>query len=161
MGPSSCVGTLGPIDHSPYTVPTLSTDPGPPRNSLQPIVGLAKGDRLETPNNTVRIDRAGSGGRDPAIHQPRLPFPPKKSNASECSTTNKQMLGFGNHFCCHKQTRVAAQSSLEPQLEGVQFQLSSRLNRSSLSLPSPHKSILFRCESIPKLSWGMALFVSR
>ena len=61
MGPSSCVGTLGPIDHSPYTVPTLYRDPGPPRSSLQPIVGLAKGDRLETPNNTVRID-TGMGG---------------------------------------------------------------------------------------------------
>ena len=49
-GPSFCVGTLGPIDHSPYTVPTLYRDPGPPRSNLQRIVGRAKGDRLETPH---------------------------------------------------------------------------------------------------------------
>ena len=33
-GPSFCVGTVGPIDHSPYTVPTVYRDPGPPRSSL-------------------------------------------------------------------------------------------------------------------------------
>ena len=61
-GPSFCVGTVGPIDHSPYTVPNLY------RSGQQPIVGLGKGNRLETPNQTSHS--AGYYGTLPEANPP-------------------------------------------------------------------------------------------